>query len=238
MGNVSTTSPTARPRVLLVLGNALANLVSLTLGHQGYETRIDIDAKKLPGVLQTWNPHLAFLDLDHYRELIDPLVSRSVPVLAFTRHRDTSVKLKAFARGVEDMIEAPFTLDEIIARPYVLMRRIHRIDVPLVAKIQVGAIEVDLVEQRVHLDGKNLELTPIQQTMLFLLAANTGRVLTRQHIITDIWGSDFALESNVVDRHIRELRVKLGDEWRRARYIETVAGEGYRFVGTEDAAAD
>jgi len=224
--------------MLLVLANALANLVSLTLGHQGYETRIEVDAKKLPGVLQTWHPHLAFVDLDHYQELIDPLVSRSVPVLAFTRHRDTSVKLKAFARGVEDMIEVPFTLDEVIARPYALMRRIHRIDVPLVAKIQVGAIEVDLAEQRVHLDGRNLALTPIQQTMLFLLAANVGRVLTRQEIITDIWGSDFALESNVVDRHIRERRVKLGDQWRRPQHIETVSGEGYRFLGVESAAAD
>src|SRR5437899_886322 len=118
MGHVSATSPAIHPRVLLGLGNALAKLVSLTLGHQGYETRIEVDTRELPGVLQSWIPHLAFLDLDHYRELIDPLVSRSVPVLAFTRHRDTAVKLEAFGRGVEDMIEVPFTLDEIIARPY------------------------------------------------------------------------------------------------------------------------
>jgi DNA-binding winged helix-turn-helix (wHTH) protein len=69
----------------------------------------------------------------------------------------------------------------------------------------------------------------MQQTLLYVLAANTGDVMTRETVLATIWGSEFQIESNVVDRHIRELRVKLDDDWRSPRYIETVSGKGYRF---------
>ena len=58
-------------------------------------------------------------------------------------------------------------------------------------------------------------------------------MLTRETLLQTIWGSEFEIESNVVDRHIRELRIKLGDDWRQPRYIETVPGKGYRFKPEE-----
>jgi DNA-binding response OmpR family regulator len=137
--------------------------------------------------------------------------------------------LSAFERGVDDIIEVPFTLDEIVARPYALMRRVHHIDVPLVPTIRLDGLEVDLIKQVVRVGGRDLELTPIQQTLLYLLAANAGKVLSREELLTCIWGGEFEIESNVVDRHIRELRVKLGDDWRTPQFIETMAGKGYRF---------
>ena len=102
---------------------------------------------------------------------------------------------------------------------------------PLVPKIRLNHhLEVDVEEQTVKLDGaKGVTLTPLQQTLLYILAANEGEVLTRETLLTSIWGADFQMESNVVDRHIRELRVKLSDDWRAPRYIETVPGMGYRF---------
>jgi DNA-binding response OmpR family regulator len=68
--------------------------------------------------------------------------------------------------------------------------------------------------------------------LLYLLAANAGRLLTRDEILNYLWGVDYVAESNVVDRHIRNLRNKLRDHSRRPRYIATVAGRGYRFVPT------
>jgi DNA-binding response OmpR family regulator len=103
--------------------------------------------------------------------------------------------------------------------------------VPLVPIISLGGqIKVDLIAQTVTLNGGlGLALTPIQQTLLYILAANAGEVLTRETLLASIWGSAFQIESNVVDRHVRELRVKLNDDWKTPRYIETVAGKGYRF---------
>jgi DNA-binding response OmpR family regulator len=109
------------------------------------------------------------------------------------------------------------------------MRRAHGISVTIVPRIQLDGLEVDLIEQRVSVSGRDLHLTPIQQTLLYVLAANAGKALSREDLLATIWGSEFEIESNVVDRHIRELRVKLDDEWRAPRYIETVPGAGYRF---------
>ena len=101
--------------------------------------------------------------------------------------------------------------------------------VTIVPRIRLDGLEVDLIEQRVSVGGRTLHLTPIQQTLLYLLAANAGKALSREDLLATIWGGEFEIESNVVDRHIRELRVKLNDEWRAPRYIETVPGAGYRF---------
>jgi len=77
----------------------------------------------------------------------------------------------------------------------------------------------------VHLSG-------IEQSLLYLLASRGGRVVAREDILDAIWGTDFVAESNIVDRHIRSLRVKLQNDYRRPRFIATVPGLGYRFIPT------
>jgi DNA-binding response OmpR family regulator len=105
--------------------------------------------------------------------------------------------------------------------------------------IRVGDLEIDILHRRVRVDDQDLHLTPLELSLLYLLAANAGRVLTRDEILDDLWGGDYAAESNVVDRQVRTLRAKLRDDWRHPRYIATVPGKGYRFVliATEEATA-
>lgn len=98
--------------------------------------------------------------------------------------------------------------------------------------IRVGGLEIDLLRRRAQVDGHDLHLTPLEVSLLYLLAANAGRVLTRDEILDHVWSDGDAAGSNVVDRHVRNLRAKLGDDWRRPRYIATIAGKGYRFVLT------
>jgi two-component system KDP operon response regulator KdpE len=107
----------------------------------------------------------------------------------------------------------------------------------LPAVIRVGELEIDLLHRRARLDGNDLHLTPSELSLLYLLAANPGRVLTRDEILDHLWGDDYVAESNVVDRLVRNLRQKLQDEWRRPRYIATVPGQGYRFVLALDDAS-
>jgi DNA-binding response OmpR family regulator len=139
------------------------------------------------------------------------------------------VKLSAFQRGLDDIFEMPFTLDEIVARAFALIRRTHGIEVSLVPLVRFDGLEVDLIKGDVRVGDRVLKLGPLQQTLLYLLAANPGETLSRELILHSIWGEEFEVESNVVDRHIRELRVKLADSWQQPRYIETVPGVGYRF---------
>ena len=223
------------------MNETLGNLVVLTLQHGNYDTRRTTNPDECRDLIESWAPHIAFIDLDLYEKFID-IVGRGLthghtPIIAFTRRRDTALKLGAYERGADDIVEVPFTLDEIVARPFALIRRAHGMSVTIVPKIRLDGLEVDLIEQRVSVGGRELHLTPIQQTLLYLLAANAGKALSREDLLGTIWGGEFEIESNVVDRHIRELRVKLGDEWRAPRYIETVPGAGYRFKAQMEVSA-
>ena len=231
------TNATTPTRVLVLIANALGNLVTVTLCHGHYETRHALSDGDVAAALGDWEPQLALIDIDHFPKGIEQvgggMAQGGIPILGFTRRRDTKVKLNAYEQGADDIVEVPFTLDEIVARPYALIRRSLGINVRIVPKILLGGrLEIDLMEQTVRMDGgPQLDLTPTQQTLLYLLAANAGEVLTREQLLDSLWGSAFQIESNVVDRHIRELRVKLGDDWRTPRYLETIPGKGYRFSG-------
>jgi DNA-binding response OmpR family regulator len=78
----------------------------------------------------------------------------------------------------------------------------------------------------------------MEQSLLYLLAANAGRLVTREEILDSLWGVDHVAESNVVDRQIQNLRTRLHDNWRQPRFIATVAGRGYRFLPTSEAEWD
>ena len=98
--------------------------------------------------------------------------------------------------------------------------------------LRLGELEIDILNRRVRAGGHELHLTSLEQSLLYLLAANAGRLLTRDEILDHLWGVDYVAESNVVDRHVRNLRAKLQNDWHRPRYIASVPGRGYRFVPT------
>ena len=98
--------------------------------------------------------------------------------------------------------------------------------------LNFGELEIDILHRRARIDGRDLPLTSLELSLLCLLAANGRRPLTRDEILDQLWGVDYAAGSNVVDRHVHALRVKLRDDWRRPRFIATVPGEGYQFVLT------
>ena len=98
--------------------------------------------------------------------------------------------------------------------------------------LRLGDLEIDIMNRRVRAGDTDLHLTALEQSLLYLLAANAGRVLTRDEILDHLWGADYVPESNVVDRHVRSLRIKLQNDYRHPRFIATVPGHGYRFVPT------
>jgi DNA-binding response OmpR family regulator len=115
-----------------------------------------------------------------------------------------------------------------------VIRRTHGTAGELVPRLQIGDLEIDVLNRKVVAREHELHLTSLEQALLYLLAANAGTILTREQILDALWGTDFVIESNVVDRHVRALRAKLRDDWHKPRYIETVAGAGYRFVSAAE----
>jgi DNA-binding response OmpR family regulator len=157
---------------------------------------------------------------------------RGTPVLGLTRMGDLQTKLQAFDLGVDDILTVPFSPEELLARAIVITRRATGVDLPLIAVIRLGEIEVDIVHREVRAGSSVVHLSGIEQSLLYLLASGRGRTVSREEILDAIWGTDFVAESNIVDRHVRSLRIKLQDDHLRPRFIATVPGVGYRFIPT------
>jgi DNA-binding response OmpR family regulator len=228
-------------RVLIVIEQpVLAEVVKLALGHGQYQTHVAPDVPRGTLALRDWQPHLAVIDMDLDKGAMlsqlgytDGQFGR-IPVVALTRRGDLRTKLEAFERGVDDILTVPFSPEEFIARVLSVMRRTYQQAASFTPVLRLGELEIDILNRSVRIQDHELHLTSLEQSLLYLLAANAGRLLTRDEILDHVWGVDFIAESNVVDRHVRNLRAKLQNDYRRPRYIATVPGKGYRFVPTDD----
>ena len=228
-------------RVLIALGDvALANTVDFTLRHGAYTRRFAPTVAAAKAALVEWKPQLLILDIDLEEgagiQLIDDARAGAavVGVIALTRRSDLRGKLDAFERGADDYIGIPFVPDDLVARCRAVLRRAHGTTGALVPSLRIGDLEIDVLNRKVVAGEHELHLTSLEQALLYLLAANAGNILTREQILDALWGTDFVIESNVVDRHVRALRAKLQNDWHKPRYIETVTGSGYRFVAAPD----
>lgn len=222
-------------RVLVVVDDpALANVIDLTFRHGNYTRRVAATVGEARASIAEWAPHVLLVDIDieerRALDLIDEVRTQErVAVIALTRRSDLRGKMEAFERGADDYIGVPFVPDDLVARMHAVIRRTHGEAGKMVPRVRVGDLEIDVLNRRVHAGTSELHLTSLEQALLYLLAANAGTVLTREKILDALWGTDFVVESNVVDRHVRSLRAKLQNDWRKPRYIETVPGAGYRF---------
>ncbi len=237
------TGRAARPdeaRRALVLHDRplVVDLIELTLNHGVFEVRAAKSLAEAEAILDEWPPHLTVIDMDHddSTALLKRLgasntLTRSVtPVLGLTRRGDLKTKLKAFDLGVDDILTTPFSPEELLARAIVITRRASGTDRAIIPTITLGEMEIDILNRQVRAGQSVVHLSAIEQSLLYLLASRNGQVVTREEILDAIWGTDFVAESNIVDRHVRSLRIKLQDDYRHPRFIATVPGKGYRFI--------
>jgi two-component system, OmpR family, alkaline phosphatase synthesis response regulator PhoP len=230
----------ARRALVLHERPLVVDLIQLTLKHGLFVVSAASNLAEAEAILAERRPHLAVVDMDHddSTELLRVLgasntIARSVtPVLGLTRRGDLKTKLRAFDLGVDDIVTTPFSPEELLARAIVVSRRATGTDHPIVPTIQLGEIEIDIVNRQVRAGDSVVHLSGIEQALLYFLASRGGRLVTREEILDAIWGTDFVAESNIVDRHVRSLRIKLQNDYRHPRFIATVAGQGYRFIPT------
>jgi DNA-binding response OmpR family regulator len=235
-------APEGESRRALVLHDRqlVVDLIVLTLNHGVFAVRAAGSLAEAEAILAEWGPHMAVIDMDHddshallQRLGVSSTLTRSAtPVLGLTRRGDLKTKLHAFDLGVDDILTVPFSPEELLARSIVITRRATGTDRPIIPTIRLGEIEIDILSRQVRAGDSVIHLSGIEQSLLYLLASRGGRVVTREEILDAIWGTDFVTESNIVDRHIRSLRIKLQNDYRHPRFIATVPGQGYRFIPT------
>ena len=147
-----------------------------------------------------------------------------VPVIMLTARNEEYDKLNGFRLGVDDYVAKPFGTMELISRIKALLRRTSSQETK---EYEVGGLYVNTSKHIVRVNGNEVQLTFKEFELLCYLLENIGTVLSREKIITKVWGYDFDGESRTVDVHIRTLRMKLGD---CGGMIETVRGIGYKAV--------
>jgi two-component system, OmpR family, KDP operon response regulator KdpE len=237
---VQAPQPEARRALVLHDRPLVVDLIELTLNHGLFVVRAAQTLAEAETILTDWPPDMTVVDMDHddstallLRLGVSNTARRgATPVLGLTRRGDLATKLKAFDLGVDDILTVPFSPEELLARSIVISRRASGVDRPIVPTIRLGEIEIDIVNRQVRAGNSVVHLSGIEQSLLYLLASRGGRVVTREEILDAVWGTDFVAESNIVDRHVRSLRVKLQNSYRHPRFIATVPGRGYRFIPT------
>lgn len=158
--------------------------------------------------------------LDVLREL--HALRSDLPVVILSARGDLSTKLRGFELGAVDYVAKPFSLDELLARARVHLRRARVTDDG--ATIRIGNLELDLASRQAHFGPKTADLSDREFHVLLLLMRHVGEVVSRERLLAEVWGYDFDPRSNVVDVCVRRLRRRLGPD----APIETVRNAGYR----------
>ncbi len=151
---------------------------------------------------------------------------KDIPVIMLSARGEEYDKLFGFEVGADDYVTKPFSPKEVMARIAAVTKR-HKAGAPASREIlKFEGLEVDMQGRNVYVDGEKLELTPKEYELLFYLVKNIGIALSREKLLSDVWGFDFYGDDRTVDTHIKMLRSSL-KEYRK--FIVTLRGLGYKF---------
>lgn len=150
-----------------------------------------------------------------------------VPIIFLSARGEEYDRIHGFELGVDDYVVKPFSPRELMMRVGAVLRRSrgHQPD-DSHETVTLGGMTVDFTARQVTIDGKALDLSPKEYDLLFFMVRNRGIALTRDRLISEVWGFDFFGDDRTLDTHIKLLRKQLGDY---ARCITTLRGVGYRF---------
>ena len=158
--------------------------------------------------------------------------TKNTPILMLTAKSAEIDKVFGLENGADDYLTKPFGIMELAARIKALLRRSGRSASDSASdKITAGGITVNTSLREVSRDGRPIELTLKEYELLLYLIKNRARVVSREELLTKVWGIDFVGETRTLDMHIGTLRKKLSDDAENAHLIKTVRGVGYRFIG-------
>jgi two-component system, OmpR family, alkaline phosphatase synthesis response regulator PhoP len=155
-----------------------------------------------------------------------------LPIIMLTARAEESDQLVGLELGADDYITKPFSPRTLVARVRALLRRTQgRMKPPAV--VRAGGLEIDLEGHKVQVDGAPVHLTPNEFRLLVALAQHPGQLFSREQLVDHLHGASFDSFDRSIDSHIKNLRRKLEADPAHPRFIETVYGEGYRFMETE-----
>ena len=204
----------------------LASFLEKGLRAQGFATTVVSDGTAASAIAHDEEFDLLVLDLglpgkpgaDVLRDM--RLAGNRMPVLILTARDDLDTTVAGLEGGADDYVTKPFRFEELLAR---IRARLREQPTPEVTVLEAGGVTLDMRTRRASVEGRTIELSAREYTMLEVLMRHAGQVLSREQLLSHVWGYDHDPGSNVVDVYVGYLRKKLGPE-----VIETARGMGYR----------
>ena len=232
----------AKQKILIVDDdNNIAELISLYLTKECFETKIVNAGELALKEFQTFRPNLILLDLmlpgiDGYQVCREIRHTSDVPIIMLSAKGETFDKVLGLELGADDYIIKPFDSKELVARVKAVLRRYQTGSAPAApaASTETGTETIQYTDLTVSLSnysvvymGHPVEMPPKELELLYFLATHPNQVFTREQLLDRIWGYEYVVDTRTVDVHIKRLREKIKDhdEWRLA----TVWGIGYKF---------
>jgi len=218
----------------------LVKLVRLNLEASGYEVFSTGDGEEAVQLVASQQPDLVILDillpgkLDGYAVCQRIREFSDVPVIMLTARTREAEKLRGFEAGADDYLTKPFSAAELVARVRALLKRAGRQE-RSPAVIRSGPVEVDLSGHVVRVGGRRIDLTATEFKVLAELAANAGKVVLHEQLLTRVWGPEYRDEVEYLRVYIAHLRRKIEADPANPRVILTVPGVGYMFAREEGA---
>lgn len=165
-------------------------------------------------------------ELDGFSACREIRKTSDTPVIMLSARGEEYDRIHGFELGIDDYVIKPFSPRELMMRVDAIMKRSKGSMKQENEVFEQGGLAIDFTARTVCVDGKRLSLSPKEYDLLFYLVKNRGIALTRERLITEVWGYDFYGDDRTLDTHIKLLRKSLGDY---SRYIVTLRGVGYRF---------
>ena len=229
----------AKQRILIVDDDEnIAELISLYLTKECFETKIVYDGESALDNLSTFKPNLILLDLmlpgiDGYQVCREIRKNNNTPIIMLSAKGETFDKVLGLELGADDYIIKPFETKELVARVEAVLRRYHLPQTTVAPSENARCVTypdliVNLDNYSVTYDKKAVEMPPKELELLYFLASAPNQVFTREQLLDNIWGYDYIGDTRTVDVHIKRIREKIKDHDKWS--IETVWGIGYKFV--------
>lgn len=216
--------------------NNIAELISLYLTKECFETMIVNDGESVMGAIKTFDPNLILLDLmlpgmDGYQVCREVRARYAMPIIMLSAKGEVFDKVLGLELGADDYMEKPFDTKELVARVKAVLRRYKPAAEPQPQSRDESVEYPDLVINRTNYAvtymGKNVDMPPKELELLYFLASSPNHVFTREQLLDQIWGYEYMGDTRTVDVHIKRLREKIKDHdaWK----ISTIWGIGYKF---------
>ena len=197
----------------------------------GYEAEEAADGMSAIGMVKLNDYDLIIMDimmpkLDGFSAVKETQKIKSIPVIMLSARGEEYDKLFGFELGIDDYVVKPFSPKELMARVNAVLSRIDVSDKSAQTIEKFEGLEVNFAARTITVDGKRIELTPKEYDLLFYMIQNKNIALSRDRLLSDIWGYDFFGDDRTIDTHVKNLRNSLGPY---RKFIVTLRGVGYKF---------